>query len=104
MRSLLLSIIGIVASALPGFCQLNVLHNRLRSGEVLIKQQVEYKDSGESGANRLWDFSKLKSVNDEYTLTMYYDYDAFGRLKRTFFYVGTIEKNIQNYDYHYQNQ
>lgn len=69
MRSLFLTIIGIIAYALPCFCQLNTIHNHLRSGDVLIKQQVEYKDPGESGANRLWDFSNLKSVNDEYTLT-----------------------------------
>jgi hypothetical protein len=53
---------------LPVCGQLNTLHNHYRPGDVLIKQQVEYISPGESGANRLWDFSKLKTVNDEYTL------------------------------------
>jgi hypothetical protein len=69
MKSLLLITIGITAFSLPGFCQLSSIHNHLRAGDVLIKQQVEYKDPGNSGPNRLWDFSKLKSVNNEYTLT-----------------------------------
>lgn len=53
---------------LPCFGQLNTLHNCPRPGDVLIKQQVEYIEPGASGADRLWDFSRLKSVNDDYTL------------------------------------
>ena len=48
--------------------QLNVLHNQFRAGDLLFKQQVEYVDPGEAGAERLWNFSKLNTVNDEYTL------------------------------------
>ncbi len=55
--------------ALPGFSQLNSSHNHLRPGDVLIKQQVEYKQSGNAGKNQLWDFSNLKTLNDAYTLT-----------------------------------
>ena len=43
--------------------------NLPRPGDVVIKQQVEYKDPGRAGENVLWDFSKLKAVNDEYTLS-----------------------------------
>ncbi len=49
--------------------QLNTLHNHYRAGDVLIKQQVEYLDPGKSGVNQVWDFSKLKTINDQYTLT-----------------------------------
>ena len=48
---------------------LQIEHNLPRAGDVIIKQQVEYKDPGRSGENVLWDFGKLKSVNDEYTLS-----------------------------------
>ena len=57
----------LAVSALYG--QLNTSHNHLRAGDVLIKQQVEYTDPGEPGKDRLWDFSKVKTVNDGYTLT-----------------------------------
>ncbi|MDR1717087.1 MAG: T9SS type A sorting domain-containing protein [Prevotella sp.] len=55
--------------ALPSFSQLNSSHNHLRPGDVLIKQQVEYKYPGGGGKDRLWDFSNLKTLNDVYTLT-----------------------------------
>jgi len=42
--------------------------NAPRAGDEIIKQQVEYKDPGRSGANVLWDFSQLNIVNDEYEL------------------------------------
>lgn len=54
---------------LPVFGQLNTDHNHMRPGDVLVKQQVEYKDPGKAGKNLVWDFSKLKTVNDQYTLT-----------------------------------
>jgi len=43
--------------------------NAPRSGDSIIKQQVEYKNPGRSGDNVLWDFSQLKVVDDEYGLT-----------------------------------
>ena len=42
--------------------------NLPRAGDVIIKQQVEYKDPGRAGENVLWDFSQLNVVNDEYEL------------------------------------
>lgn len=54
------------------FCvnaQLNLKHNGIRLGDKIIKQQVEYKEPGEAGINKLWDFSRLKTINDAYELT-----------------------------------
>lgn len=50
------------------FGQINFLYNGFRSGDEIIKQQVDYKDPGRDGENVIWDFGKLKSVNDEYSL------------------------------------
>jgi hypothetical protein len=47
---------------------LNTLHNHFRPGDVLIKQQIEYVNPEEAGTNKVWDFSKLKTINSEYTL------------------------------------
>jgi hypothetical protein len=68
MKTIALILLMSAGFVLPVCGQLNTLHNHYRPGDVLIKQQVEYVNPGEAGANRLWDFSKLKSVNDEYTL------------------------------------
>jgi len=54
---------------LSAFGQLNTLHNHYRPGDVLIKQQVEFVDPGNAGENQLWNFSELKTINNEYTLT-----------------------------------
>lgn len=48
--------------------------NMYRPGDVIVKQQVEYKDPGRQGENVLWDFSRLSTVNDEYELS-YYTYN-----------------------------
>lgn len=53
---------------LPIYAQLNADHNRLRAGDVIIKQQVEFKDPLKAGVNLLWDFSQLHLINDEYEL------------------------------------
>ena len=42
--------------------------NLPRPGDEILKQQVEYKDPGRSGANVLWDFSQLTVLNDAYEL------------------------------------
>jgi hypothetical protein len=42
--------------------------NAPRPGDEIIKRQVEYKDPGRTGENVLWDFSRLASVNSEYSL------------------------------------
>ena len=50
--------------------------NLPRANDVLFKQQLEYKDPGRSGANVLWDFSRLGSQSEEYELV----YDTSGAL------------------------
>ena len=49
--------------------QLKIGLNLPRAGDVIVKQQVEYKDPGRTGENVLWDFSRLNVVNPEYTLS-----------------------------------
>ena len=48
--------------------QITLQYNGLRSGDEILKQQVDYKDPGRDGENVIWDFGKLKSINDEYSL------------------------------------
>ena len=43
--------------------------NMFRPGDIIVKQQVDYKDPGRAGENVLWDFSKLNAVNSEYTIS-----------------------------------
>ena len=51
------------------FAQVNYLHNHIRVGDEIIKQQVSYKDPGREGENVIWDFSRLSSINNDYSLT-----------------------------------
>jgi hypothetical protein len=69
METRILTLAVSIACILPCSGQLNTLHNHFRPGDVLVKQQVEYAGPGEPGGNKLWDFNKVKTVNDEYTLT-----------------------------------
>lgn len=48
--------------------------NMFRADDVIIKQQVSYKDPGRIGENVLWDFSQLEVIDDEYEL-LYYTYN-----------------------------
>lgn len=61
--------IFILSSSLSIQAQLNANHNSIRAGDVIVKQQVEFKDPREANANQIWDFSKVKLVNDEYELS-----------------------------------
>jgi hypothetical protein len=69
MKIIFLMLISAFTGVLSVSGQLNTQHNHFRPGDVLIKQQVEFIDPGSSGANKVWDFSKLNTINDEYTLT-----------------------------------
>ena len=51
------------------FGQINEKHNSIRVGDEIIKQQVDFKEPSEAGINQLWDFSKLKTIYDSYSLT-----------------------------------
>ncbi|MDR1714465.1 MAG: T9SS type A sorting domain-containing protein [Prevotella sp.] len=68
MKAGLLVFLMSAGFVLPVCGQLNTLHNHFRPGDVLIKQQVEYVDPGNSGVNKIWSFSRLKTINEEYTL------------------------------------
>jgi len=69
MKKITLTIVMASGLIFPVFGQLNTVHNHFRAGDVLIKQQVDFTDSGQAGENKLWDFSIVKTINDEYTLT-----------------------------------
>lgn len=56
---------------IPSIAQ-NVLeneYNMFRGEDVIVKQQVKYKNPGRAGANVLWDFSKQEAVNEKYKLS-----------------------------------
>jgi len=55
-------------SSLIVSAQIDYRYNKPRAGDRIIKQQVEYKDPGRNGENVIWDFGKLKFINDEYSL------------------------------------
>lgn len=42
--------------------------NTYRAGDIIIKQQVEYKDPGSNGKNITWDFSMLNPVDEKYKI------------------------------------
>lgn len=67
MKKIAILIIYIILT-LPLLAQLNVKHNGLRAGDIIIKQQVEYKAPLSPGTNLVWDFSKLDMINKEYEL------------------------------------
>lgn len=77
--------------------QITRTYNAPRSGDEIIKQQVQFKDPGRDGQNVIWDFGKLKTINDEYTLNYTTPY-----LKDNQYIMGsdTIsdkDENFQNY-------
>jgi hypothetical protein len=44
-------------------------NNMFRGEDVIIKQQVKYKNPGRAGANVLWDFGKQEAINEKYKLS-----------------------------------
>ena len=42
--------------------------NFYRAGDQITKQQVEFVDPGDPGQNVVWNFSRLKTVNEKYNL------------------------------------
>ena len=64
--------------------------NAPRAGDILLKQQVEYKDPGRSGENVLWDFSQLGNQNEEYELA----YDTVGSIL-----VGAEHQTVYHYKF-----
>lgn len=72
----LIILLGFCIFSLGGYSQSQLTKqlNCFRSGDRLLKQQLEYKDPGESGKEILWDFQNLKPVDDCYELK-YYSFD-----------------------------
>ncbi|QIK52891.1 T9SS type A sorting domain-containing protein [Dysgonomonas sp. HDW5B] len=65
---LIISIILMLSAHALVCGQITLRYNGIRPGDEIIKQQVDYKDPGREGENVIWDFSKLKSINDGYRL------------------------------------
>jgi hypothetical protein len=53
MKKITLTIVMASGLIFPVFGQLNTVHNHFRAGDVLIKQQVDFTDSGQAGENKL---------------------------------------------------
>ena len=72
-------------------------YNSPRSGDEIIKQQVEFKDPGREGENVIWDFGKLKSINNRYSLT----YSSPDLLDNSYYILGrdTIQANNDSVRY-----
>lgn len=68
MKTQVLTLFLFFGFLLPASGQLNTVHNHFRPGDVLVKQQVGFIDPGQAGVNQVWDFSKVKTINDQYTL------------------------------------
>lgn len=51
------------------FTELMKVANMPRSGDSLVKQQVDYIDPGMAGTNIIWDFRKVNPVNDYYIVS-----------------------------------
>ena len=61
MKAGLLVFLMSAGFVLPVCGQLNTLHNHFRPGDVLIKQQVEYVDPGNSGVNKNMEFQQTQN-------------------------------------------
>jgi hypothetical protein len=73
----------IAAWLISGFpCSVSSQHvlegelNMYRPYDIIVKQQVSYKDPGRTGPNVLWDFSALSVENDAYELSYTTDNDT----------------------------
>jgi len=65
----------LVACILSGILQAQILKkntNKFRPGDIIIKQQLDFKDPGASGKDIQWDFSHVSTVNDKYQLVYYF--------------------------------
>ena len=52
--------------------RLTTENNAYTAGDLVIKQQVEYKDVGTYGRGKTWDFSFLQPINEEYEVNYFY--------------------------------
>ncbi len=66
---IIIPILLLLAMPVSAQCLMQPNLNCYRSGDKLYKQQIEYKESGRSGADVLWDISKMDIVNKKYRLS-----------------------------------
>ena len=52
--------------------RLTSAENAFTAGDVIVKQQVEYKDAGTYGRGKTWDFSFLQAINEKYEVNYFY--------------------------------
>lgn len=69
MKSLLCMLFFTITCSLCIKAQINLKYNGIRLGDKIVKQQVEYKEPTEACKSQVWDFSKLKTINDAYELS-----------------------------------
>lgn len=84
----------ILLNTVIAFGQITLQYNGIRPGDEITKQQVDYKDPGREGENVIWDFSKLKSVNDQYSLAYKKPYllnDSTYKMGKDLFKVKEVE-------------
>lgn len=67
---LLITVVGYNLQA-HNFYALSFYRNAYRVADKITKQQVEYKDPGTCGQGKIWDFSNVQPVNEEYTLNYF---------------------------------
>lgn len=67
-----------------------------RPGDKLAKQQVKYKDPGRSGTDVIWDFSKLKSMDSNYSVSFY---EPITKSKDTLFVTCVESQTMYKYAY-----
>ena len=79
MKKLALPLIGILFP-LSVFSQFSLESSSTlpRANDTIVKQCVEYRDPGRSGANVLWDFSELELLDDAYTISYGRLVDGYG--------------------------
>lgn len=90
MKKLALPLIGILFP-LSVFSQFSLESSSTlpRANDTIVKQCVEYRDPGRSGANVLWDFSELELLDDAYTISYGQIGDSLtGTEHRTTYYYG----------------
>jgi len=73
MKKTLLKLLffSLLFESVPLFAQnrLEKEYNMFRDKDVIVKQQVKYKNPGRAGANVLWNFSKQEAVNEKYKVS-----------------------------------
>jgi hypothetical protein len=70
-RLALITVVFVICAFLNAETSITLPLQGFRNGDVLYKQQIEYKDPGRNGSNVVWDFSRLQSINENYKLRYY---------------------------------